>query len=146
MEVLVTNGHLVKSGTIIDHSNALATNRIRIYIDASGPQFNFKAGNSTYNVTGVAGKVGIRKFEMNWDGNSPVNGFIDGIKVGTPPATLANVTEQSILYIGSSNASTYQFNSIIRNVTISRPKRADADVSNRTLQSSPLVDKETRIS
>lgn len=126
---------------IMERSGSGSLNLIAIYRNSTQWGLttvdNTERANTVYiNDTLVDG---FHKFCGGFDNDSSklsINGSIP-IPVVNPKLP----SKSGDLYIGKHQSGGGYWNGIIRNIVISRTRREDADVSNRTLQSSPLVDK-----
>ena len=130
---------------IISQMNPAPKNHIRIGIAAN--TLRTITGNSVGTVTGVSTPIsGVNKGwnkvgnKWAWDNLSL---YKNGIIQGTPNISPYLPSGYETFLVGGLNFTPkYQFNGIIKNVVISRPKRTDPIISNRALQPSPLIDKE----
>lgn len=128
----------INSATIrafVDHGTALSKNRFSIYKFTNNNVYRCLFSNkdgenvASYSINSL--EPGFHKFSANIN-NISANIYVNGVKGEySSPTSKWFPTEYGTVAIGTLNTGAYPANTIIRNIIISRAKRADADVTAR---------------
>ncbi|OPX60573.1 MAG: hypothetical protein A4E25_00341 [Methanobacterium sp. PtaB.Bin024] len=137
---------------ILSHQAGISSsyNNIRFYHSGSARKVRLLTSDASGNISYADGfaddniETGWNDFAGRYSPSSIIitkNGDTSGQSVQT---TVKMPTEKGTLYIGSYGL-IHQFNGIIRNVTISRRKRSDGEITNRYYRDGFGVDKEVTL-
>lgn len=141
-EVYVNSTFLMGTHSIMDMRKSDGNQRILIRQFTNNWDFMTRdASNSseiTYSQTNTPAN---NWYDVAMGYGSILTAYINGNSVGTPISSPKLPTEYNTLYIGKIFDGTNSLDTIVRNVTISKVKRSDADITNRAFEESFKVDR-----
>ena len=145
-EVYVNSTFLVGTHSIIDMRDVSGNNRILMRQFTNNWDFMTRDGSSSSEITYSQTNTPVNNwYDVAMGYGSILTAYINGNSVGTPVSSPKLPTEYNTLYIGRVYDGSNCLDTIVRNITISKTKRTDPDIANRSGRDGFGVDRQVTL-
>lgn len=145
-EVYVNSTFLVGTHSIIDMRDGSGNNRILMRQFTNNWDFITRDGSSSSEITYSQTNTPVNNwYDVAMGYGSILTGYINGNIVGTPVSSPKLPVAYNTLYIGKVFDGSNCLDTIVRNVVISKTKRTDPDIANRSGRDGFGVDRQVTL-
>lgn len=145
-EVYVNSTFLIGIRSIIDMRDASGNNRILMRQSLNNWDFMTRDGSSSSEITYSQTNTPVNNwYDVAMGYGSILTAYINGNSVGTPVSSPKLPLTHNTVYIGNIFDGSNSLNTIVRNVVISKTKRTDPDIANRSGRDGFGVDRQVTL-